>query len=186
VSAPRADDAPPSRWGKPLLRAAATAAALAGLSLVGLLAGPRLSPQPASAATSPAPTSLAAPMAQTALAAAASSANAAASSPAVAAPGAPAASGSAQPGGEGAPAPPSGTLADGRVVLNLAGEDDLRKLPGVGATRARAILALRQRLGRFRRVSDLLKVKGIGRKSLARLAPRLVLDPPAPPPQAPP
>jgi competence protein ComEA len=92
---------------------------------------------------------------------------------------APAASGSAQPGGEGAPAPPSGTLADGRVVLNLAGEDDLRKLPGVGATRARAILALRQRLGRFRRVSDLLKVKGIGRKSLARLAPRLVLDPPA-------
>jgi competence protein ComEA len=177
VSAPRADDAPPSRWGKPLLRAAATAAALAGLSLVGLLAGPRLSPQPASAATPPAPSALAAPTAptaptvHTALAAIASSANAA--------PGSPAASGSAQPGGEGAPAPPSGTLADGRVVLNLAGEDDLRKLPGVGATRARAILALRQRLGRFRRVSDLLKVKGIGRKSLARLAPRLVLDPPA-------
>jgi competence protein ComEA len=68
--------------------------------------------------------------------------------------------------------------ADGKVILNLATEDDLRKLPGIGPSKARAILALRQKLGRFRRVEDLLRVKGIGRKSLGRLRPRLLIDPP--------
>jgi competence protein ComEA len=81
-----------------------------------------------------------------------------------------------------APAPPAGTLPDGRVVLNLATEDDLVKLQGIGPGRARAILALRGRLGKFRSVSDLLKVKGFGRKTLARLAPKLLVDPPPGPP----
>ncbi len=88
---------------------------------------------------------------------------------------------SAAPTTEAAPASETGTLADGRVVLNLATEDDLEKLPGIGPTRAKAILALRQKLGKFRAVSELLRVKGLGRKSLARLAPKLVLDPPKPP-----
>ena len=35
---------------------------------------------------------------------------------------------------------------------------------------------LRQRLGRFRRASDLLRIKGIGPKLLERMLPRLVLD----------
>lgn len=71
-----------------------------------------------------------------------------------------------------------GILPDGRVVLNAASEEDLRKLPGVGPSRAKAILALRERRGKFRSISELLRVKGIGRKTLARLAPKLVLDPP--------
>jgi competence protein ComEA len=75
-------------------------------------------------------------------------------------------------------ASPSGTLPDGRVVLNAASEEDLRKLPGIGPSRARAILALRQRLARFRAVEDLLRVKGIGRKTLRRLKPLVVLDRP--------
>lgn len=70
----------------------------------------------------------------------------------------------------------AGTRADGKVVLNAAAEEDLRHLPGIGATRAKAILALRAKLGRFSRVEDLLKVKGIGRRSLARLRPLVVLD----------
>lgn len=73
-------------------------------------------------------------------------------------------------------APPSGVTPDGKVILNLATEDDLRRLPGVGPSRARAILALRARLKRFKRVEDLLRVKGIGRRSLARLRPLVVLD----------
>lgn len=72
----------------------------------------------------------------------------------------------------------SAILPDGRVVLNLAGEGDLTKLPGIGPKRAQAILALRQRLGRFRRVEDLLRVKGIGRKMLDRIRPAVLLDPP--------
>jgi competence protein ComEA len=71
-------------------------------------------------------------------------------------------------------------LADGRVVLNLASEADLTTLPGIGPSRARAILLLRQRLQKFRAVEDLLRVKGIGRKTLQRLRPNVVLDrPPA-------
>jgi competence protein ComEA len=63
--------------------------------------------------------------------------------------------------------------------LNLATEEDLKRLPGVGPSKAKAILELRARLGgRFRRVEDLLRVKGIGRRKLARLRPLLLVDPP--------
>lgn len=72
----------------------------------------------------------------------------------------------------------SAVTADGKVILNLANEDDLRKLPGIGVKKAQAILALRAKLGKFSRPEDLLRVKGIGRKKLAKLRPRLLLDPP--------
>jgi competence protein ComEA len=62
------------------------------------------------------------------------------------------------------------------VVLNLANAADLRKLPGVGQKRAEALLALRQKLGKFRRVSDLLRVKGIGPKRLKQWQDKVVLD----------
>lgn len=77
-----------------------------------------------------------------------------------------------------APARSEGLTADGKVILNRAGADDLVKLPGVGRKRAEAILALRKRLKRFRRVTDLLRVRGIGVRSLKRMRPSLVLDPP--------
>lgn len=76
------------------------------------------------------------------------------------------------------PAPGPGLLPDGRVVLNAATEEDLRKLPRVGPSRAKSILALRTKLGKFRSVNDLLRVKGIGRKTLEHLKPKMVLDPP--------
>ncbi|MBI4950648.1 MAG: helix-hairpin-helix domain-containing protein [Myxococcales bacterium] len=71
----------------------------------------------------------------------------------------------------------SGLTADGRVILNLASEPDLRHLPGVGARRAQAILELRGRLGRFRRLEELLRVRGIGPRMLQRMRPLVVLDP---------
>jgi competence protein ComEA len=67
---------------------------------------------------------------------------------------------------------------DGKVVLNLATEAELRKLPGIGKSRARAIVEQRGRLGRFRRLEDLLRVKGIGLKRLAALRAKVVLDAP--------
>ncbi|MDC0684274.1 ComEA family DNA-binding protein [Sorangium atrum] len=78
-------------------------------------------------------------------------------------------------GGTGAPA---GVTADGKVVLNLATEADLMRLPGVGPAKAAAILALRAKLKRFRKVDDLLRVKGLGRRSLKRLRPLVLVDPP--------
>jgi competence protein ComEA len=75
-----------------------------------------------------------------------------------------------------------GILPDGRVVLNLATSTDLQTLPGIGQKRAESILALRERLGGFRKLSDLLRVKGIGVKSLRKLEPKVSLNPPAPQP----
>jgi competence protein ComEA len=81
-------------------------------------------------------------------------------------------------GAAGSRARPSKGAAEGAapVVLNRADADELQRLPGVGPKRAEAILALRQRLGRFRRESDLLRVKGIGPRTLERMRPHLVLD----------
>jgi len=90
----------------------------------------------------------------------------------VAPPEAASASPSAPPhGAQGAASP------DDPVILNTAAVDDLRRLPGIGQKRADAILALRARLGRFRAIEDLLKVKGIGRATLKRLRPMVRLDP---------
>lgn len=57
------------------------------------------------------------------------------------------------------------------VDLNTAGEKALLTLPGVGPSTAKAILAHRAALGRFRSVDDLLQVKGIGPKKLEALRP---------------
>lgn len=64
------------------------------------------------------------------------------------------------------------------VFLNHAGVEELRRLPGVGAKRAEAILVLRQRLGRFSRVEDLLRVKGVGRNTVKKWRPLVRLDTP--------
>ena len=66
------------------------------------------------------------------------------------------------------------------VNLNQATEHELVQLPGIGPARAQAILDFRARHGPFRRISQLLRVRGIGRATFRRLRPFLVLGPPAP------
>lgn len=71
-----------------------------------------------------------------------------------------------QDSGRGNPIP----RGRGPIDLNLAGEEDLVRLPGIGATKARAILETRRRLGgRFSEVEDLLKVPGVGPRTLQKL-----------------
>jgi competence protein ComEA len=90
-------------------------------------------------------------------------------------------------GRESAPSPDGGapeakpaSLAvteDGKVILNLATVEDLQRLPGIGRKRAETILELRAKLGgKFRRLSDLLRIRGIGARRLKQLAPLVVLD----------
>jgi competence protein ComEA len=62
-----------------------------------------------------------------------------------------------------------------RVDLNRADETALLALPGIGETRARAILAYRTAHGGFHSLSQLLQVKGIGRALLKRLRPLVTL-----------
>jgi competence protein ComEA len=86
----------------------------------------------------------------------------------------------APPAAEPAPGgtAPVGITPDGKVILNQASADELTKLPGVGPKRAQAIIALRTKLKRFKHPTDLLRVKGIGPRSLQRMLPHLVLDAP--------
>jgi competence protein ComEA len=57
------------------------------------------------------------------------------------------------------------------VDLNLAGADELDRLPGVGPATAAAIIAYRDQHGPFRSVDDLAEVRGIGRAKLEQLRP---------------
>jgi competence protein ComEA len=72
--------------------------------------------------------------------------------------------------------PFAASALDGVVNLNTASAEDLSLLPGVGPARARAIIELRQQRGGFKRVEDLLEVKGIGESSLAKLKPYLAIE----------
>lgn len=63
--------------------------------------------------------------------------------------------------------PPSAEQ-DSRININEAGLEELVQLPGVGPTRAQAIMAERQKR-RFRRIEDILRVPGIGRKTFSRI-----------------
>ncbi len=89
-----------------------------------------------------------------------------------------------QSGAEEKPATPpaqaaqSGVTSDGKVILNRANASELTLLPGVGKKRAEKIVALRTKLKRFKRATDLLRIRGIGIKSLRKMLPHLVLDPP--------
>ena len=59
----------------------------------------------------------------------------------------------------------------GVVNVNTATLEQLQLLPGIGESRARAILATREARGGFKSVDELVEVKGIGEASLARLRP---------------
>ncbi|HTM44334.1 MAG TPA: helix-hairpin-helix domain-containing protein, partial [Polyangiaceae bacterium] len=75
-------------------------------------------------------------------------------------------------------APEVGVTADGRIVLNTANATQLDRLPSVGPKREEQIVALRTRLGRFKSLNELLRIRGIGKKTLAKMLPLLVLDEP--------
>jgi len=72
-------------------------------------------------------------------------------------------------GGVGPPeqGPPS-VEQDERININEAGPEELVQLPGIGPTRAQAIIAEREKR-RFRRIEDIIRVPGIGRKTFGRI-----------------
>jgi competence protein ComEA len=72
--------------------------------------------------------------------------------------------------------PPLDTSAQKTVDLNTADEPTLLTLPGIGPSRARAIVDYRGAHGGFRSLSQLLQIKGIGRALLRELRPLVTLS----------
>ncbi|AEH50189.1 ComEA family DNA-binding protein [Pseudothermotoga thermarum] len=56
------------------------------------------------------------------------------------------------------------------IDINKASYEELLVLPGIGPTKARAIVEYRQKYGPFESLPDLAKVSGIGKKTVERLA----------------
>ena len=64
----------------------------------------------------------------------------------------------------------------GVVNVNTASVEELQLLPGIGAARADAVIALRKQRGGFKSVEELTEVKGIGAVGLDRMRPYVRLQ----------
>jgi competence protein ComEA len=62
------------------------------------------------------------------------------------------------------------------VDVNTASAADLQTVPGIGKALAQRIVEFREKNGPFGEVADLVKVRGIGEKSIQRLKPYLTVS----------
>ena len=65
----------------------------------------------------------------------------------------------------------SDAALSGVVNINTATAEELQLLPGIGESRAKAVLVLRKQSGGFKSVDELAQVKGIGATALDRMRP---------------
>ncbi|AFI83955.1 competence protein ComEA [Methylophaga nitratireducenticrescens] len=61
-------------------------------------------------------------------------------------------------------------LAADKININTASADELQLLNGVGPSTANAIVQYREQNGAFTQVEDLVNIKGIGEKKVAKIA----------------
>lgn len=74
-------------------------------------------------------------------------------------------------------APPVASAA-ATVNINTASVPQLESLPGIGVKTAERILEYRQKNGPFKKIEELMNVKGIGEKSFLKLKPYLTVGNP--------
>ena len=67
--------------------------------------------------------------------------------------------------------PAAKASASGPVNLNTASVTQLETLPGIGKSTAERILEYREKSGGFKKIEDLMNVRGIGEKSFLKLKP---------------
>ncbi|HEX5107774.1 MAG TPA: helix-hairpin-helix domain-containing protein [Vicinamibacterales bacterium] len=74
---------------------------------------------------------------------------------------------------------PSTAAAAGTVVnLNTATAAQLEALPGIGKATAERIIEYRQKSGGFKKIEDLMNVRGIGEKNFLKLKPLITVSAP--------
>jgi competence protein ComEA len=62
-----------------------------------------------------------------------------------------------------------------KIYINTASEEEILQLPGIGPTKAAAIIAYREEHGPFQKAEDLLNVTGIGEKTLEKIKEHIVV-----------
>jgi competence protein ComEA len=72
------------------------------------------------------------------------------------------------------------TSAKPALNINTATVEQFETLPGIGRKTAERILEHRTKSGGFKRIEELMNVKGIGEKSFLKLKPLIVVPPPKP------
>ena len=73
-------------------------------------------------------------------------------------------------------APPAGKPSTPAVVnINTASATEIATLPGIGAKMAARIVEYRQKNGPFKKIEELMNVKGIGEKSFLKLKPLITV-----------
>jgi len=83
----------------------------------------------------------------------------------------------ATPVAAAAPAAPKASASEARPVdLNTADSSALESVPGIGKSLSQRIVAFRDKNGPFQSVDDLLKVQGVGEKSIQKLRPYLTVS----------
>ena len=77
-----------------------------------------------------------------------------------------------KPAASNAAAKPASTAP---VNINTASAAEFEGLPGIGAAMAARIVEYRQKNGPFKKIEDLMNVRGLGEKNFLKLKPQLTL-----------